>query len=382
VYLDYAAFAPVDPRVLAVMRPFLEGGVGNPSARHSLGMEAQESLEAARAKVARLVGGAAAGVVFTSGATEANNLALRGVALRGGGAGRHVVTTVIEHISVLNACRELEKAGVAVTYLAVDGQGRVDPADLRRALQPATVLVSIGAANAEIGTLQSLAELARVTRAAGVPLHVDAVGALGRVPLPADALGLDLVSLSSNDLYGPPGVGALWVRPGVKLAPQQLGAGQEGGLRAGTENVPGIVGLGVAAELMRAEAAHGEPARQAALRDALRRGVLAGVSGCRATGAGEQRLPQHLSLVVAGVKSDSLLMDLDLEGVAAASGSACASRTGGPSHVLTAIGCPAEELAGALCFTLGRWSTAGDVGTVVERLPAIVERLRALAGER
>jgi cysteine desulfurase len=291
-----------------------------------------------------------------------------------------VITSAIEHISVLNACRDLEKAGVSATVLPVDGEGRVDPMDLRRALRPATALVSVAAANGEIGTVQPLAELAQVARAAGVPLHVDAVGALGRVPLSADALGIDLVTLASNDLYGPPGVGALWVRPGVKIAPQMVGAGQEGGYRAGTENLPSIVGLGVAAELIRAEAAHGELGRIAGLRDVLLDGILGGVPDCRLTGARRERLPHHLSVVVRDVKAESVLMDLDLAGIAAASGAACTARTGAPSHVLRAIGCAPAELMGSLCFTLGRWSTRADVALVVERLPAVVGRLRALAG--
>ena len=379
VYLDYAGFSPVDPRVLAVMRPFLEAGIGNPSAPHSLGSEARESLEAARAKVARLVGGAAPGVIFTSGATEANNLAIRGVALRGGDRPRHVVTSAAEHISVLNACRDLEKADGTVSILPVDPDGRVDPEAVRRALRPETVLVSIGAACAEIGTLQPLGDIARFTRAAGVPLHVDAVGALGRVPFAGEAVGLDLVTVSSNDMYGPPGAGALWVRPGIKLVPQMLGGGQEGGYRSGTENLPALVGLGVAAELMRAEAGHGEPARLAALRERLVDGLAATIPDCRLTGSRTARLPHHASFVLRGAKADSVLLDLDLCGVAASSGSACAQRTGTPSHVLRAIGCAPEEMEGSLCFTLGRWSALAEVDAVLDRLPPIVARLRALA---
>ena len=379
VYLDYAGFSPVDPRVLAVMRPFLAAGIGNPSAPHSLGAEARESLEAARAKVARLVGGPATGVIFSSGATEANNLAIRGVALRGGDRPRHVLTSAVEHISVLNACRDLDKVGGAVTILPVDAEGRVDPGAVRKALRPETVLVSIGAACAEIGTLQPLEDIARITRAAGVPLHVDGVGALGRVPLAGDAMGLDLVTLSSNDLYGPPGTGALWVRPGIKLLPQMLGGGQEGGYRSGTENLPAIVGLGVAAELMRTEAGHGEPGRLAALRDRLVDALIVSIPDCRVTGPRTARLPHHASLALRGAKADGVLLDLDLCRVAASSGSACAQRTGTPSHVLRAIGCAPQEIEGSLCFSLGRWSTAAEVDAVLERLPPIVARLRALA---
>jgi len=379
VYLDYAGFAPVDPRVLAVMRPFLEAGIGNPSAPHSLGAAAQESLEAARAKVARLVGGPPSGVIFTSGATEANNLAIRGTALRSARSAPHVISSSVEHLSVLNACRELEKAGASVTFLPVDTEGRVDPDSLRAAIRPETVLVSIGAACAEVGTLQPLAELARITRTAGVPFHVDAVGALGRVLLPADSLGLDLVTAASNDIYGPPGVGALWVRPGVRLTPLLLGGGQEGGYRSGTENLPAVVGMGVAAELIRSEAAHDEKVRLQALRDRLVDGLLVSIPGCRLTGSRAARLPHHASFVLRAVKADSVLLDLDLAGVAATSGSACAQRTGIPSAVLRAIGCTREEMEGSLCFTFGRWSAAAEVDAVVERLPPIVARLRALA---
>ncbi len=379
VYLDYAGFAPVDPRVLAVMRPFFEAGIGNPSARHSLGAEARESLEAARIKVARLVGGAASGVIFTSGATEANNLAVKGLALRGSERSRHVITSCIEHISVLNPCRDLEKAGFAVTLLPVDSEGRVDPDALHRAIRPETALVSVAAANEEIGTLQSIADLARVTRAARVPLHVDGVGTIGRAPLAAEALGIDLLTVSGNDIYGPPGTGALWVRPGVKLAPQILGGGQEVGYRSGTENLPGLVGLGVASDLIRNESAHGEPARLAGLRDRLLQGVLEAIPECRATGPLGRRLPHHASVVLRGVKADSVLLDLDLAGIAASSGSACASLTQTPSHVLRAIGCTPAEADGSLCFTLGRWSTSIEVDLVLDRLPAIVSRLRALS---
>jgi cysteine desulfurase len=379
VYLDYAGFAPVDPRVLAVMRPFLEAGIGNPSARHSLGAEARESLDAARVKVARLCGGASGGIIFTSGATEANNLAVKGVVSRARATAPRVVLSAIEHISVVNACRDLEKTGVALCVLPVDREGRVDPDALRAALTTDTALVSIGAANPEIGTVQPLKEIGRVTRAAGVPLHVDGVGALGRVPLNVEAMGIDLLTVSGNDLYGPPGSGALWVRPGVRIHPQTLGGGQEGGYRSGTENLPGTVGFGVAAELMRVEGAHQEADRLAVLRDRLMQGLLRAIPDCHLTGSRSARLPHHLSLAIRGVKADSVLLDLDLAGVAASSGSACASLTQTTSHVLRAIGCTPEEAEGSVCFTLGRWTIASDVEAVLERLPPIVARLRALA---
>jgi cysteine desulfurase len=377
VYLDYGGFAPVDPRVVAVMRPFLEGGVGNPSTLHSLGLEARASLDGARAKLARLFGGAPTGVVFTASATEANNLAIRGLVQRA--SGRHVVTSAIEHVSVLNACRELQKQGVSVTYVGVDAEGRIDPGRVEAALRRDTALVSIMAANGEIGTLQPLAEIGQLTRARAVPLHVDAVNAAGRLPLAVEECGIDLLTLSSNDLYGPPGAGALWVRPGISLAPIIMGGGQERGYRAGTENLPAVVGMGVAAELARAERA-AEAARLAGLRDRLLNGILERLPRTRVTGAlGDGRLPHHASVVVPGVKADAVLLELDLLGVAASSGSACTALTGEPSYVLRAIGCQGQDAEGSLCFTLGRWTAAAEIDVVLDVLPQVVERLRRFA---
>lgn len=376
VYLDYAGFSPVDPRVVALMRPFMEGGVGNPGALHSLGLEARASLDGARAKLARLFGGTASGVIFTATATEANNLVVRGVAQRADG--RHLITSAIEHVSIINACRDLEKRGYTVTYLAVDGEGRVDPAAVGRALRPDTALVSVMAANGEIGTLQPVREIGHLTRTHGVPFHVDGVGAAGRVPLNVDDCGIDLLTLSSNDLYGAPGAGAVWMRADVKLAPLILGGGQEGGYRSGTENLPAIVGMGVAADLARNERALEIP-RLTALRDRLLDGLLERLPQARLTGArGADRLPHHVSIVVDGIKADAALMELDLRGVAASSGSACNQTTGEPSHVLRAIGCSRAESEGSLCFTLGRWTTAAEVDFVLDVVPGVVSRLRSL----
>lgn len=377
VYLDYGGFAPVDPRVVAVMRPFLEGGVGNPSAPHSLGLEARASLDAARAKVARLFGGAPAGVVFTAGATEANNLAIKGLAARR--AGRHLVVSAIEHVSVVNCCRDLAKHGWEVTWVGVDGDGIVDPAAVGAALRDDTALVSVMAANGEIGTLEPIREIGRRARARGVPFHVDAVGAAGRVPLSVDEAHIDLLTLSANDLYGPPGAGALWVRPGVALAPLVLGGGQEHGYRAGTENLPAIAGMGVAADLARAEGP-AEMARLRRLRDRLLDGLLARVPDARRTGPpGEGRLPHHASLVVPGVKAEAVLLELDLRGITAVSGSACTALTAEPSHVLRAIGLSREAAEGSLCFTLGRWTAASEIDLALDVVPEVVSRLRRLA---
>ena len=376
VYLDYAGYSPVDPRVIAVMRPFLEGGVGNPSALHALGQEARDALDGARTKVARLFGGSPSGVLFTGSATEANNLAVRGVSQRAGG--RHLVVSPVEHISVLTSCRDLEKRGHHVSYIPVDAEGRVDPEAVERSVSADTVLVSVMAANGEIGTIQPIREIGRRLRGRRVPFHVDAVGAIGRVPLGVDECGIDLLTLSSNDLCGPPGAGVLWVRPETALAPIILGGAQENGYRAGTENLPAIAGMGVAADLIRVEGT-GEVARLRALRDRLLDG-LSRVPGARLTGPrGERRLPHQASAVVRGVKADGILMELDLRGVAASSGSACAAATGEPSHVLRAIGCDRDEAEGSLCFTLGRWSTAAEIDFALDVLPAVTRRLRRLA---
>lgn len=362
----------MDPRVLGVMRPFLEGWVGNPAAPHSLGEEARESLRAARAKVGRLVGGRPEGVIFLSGATEANNLAIRGTALRA--RGRHIVTTRVEHASVLAPCRELQKAGFELTLLPVDGEGRVAPEDVRAALRPDTALVTLAAANAEVGTIQPWRAIAAITREAEVPLHLDGVGLLGRLPLGVDADGIDLLTLSANDLYGPPGVGALWVRPGLSLAPQLVGGGQEGGLRAGTENLAGAVGLGVAAELALREGP-GEARRLAALRDRLMDRLAD--AAVRLLGARRERLPQHAAFLVPGVKGESVVLGLDLAGISATTGSACSAMSGEPSAVLRAMGFDDRAAQGGVALSLGRWTTADEIDAVLAELVPLIARLQA-----
>jgi cysteine desulfurase len=352
------------------MRPFLEGWVGNPAARHSLGEEARDSLQAARAKVGRLVGGRAEGVVFLSGATEANNLAVKGVAL--GAPGRHVVTTAIEHPSVGAPCRDLIDAGFEVTTVPVDREGRVSPDAVRGALRPDTCLVTLVAASAEVGTIQPWRAIASVTRGRGVPMHLDAVGALGRLPVAVDADGIDLLTVGANDLYGPPGVGALWIRPGLSLTPQFLGGGQEGGRRPGTENVAGAVGLGVAAEFALREGP-AEASRIQGLRDRLIDGLGTRCPALRLIGPRHDRLPQHAAFVVAGVKAESLVLALDATGISASPG----APSGEPSTVLSGLGLPEREAQGALTFTLGRWTTADEIDVVLTELPPIVERLRA-----
>jgi cysteine desulfurase len=292
-----------------------------------------------------------------------------------------VVTTAIEHPSVLAPCRDLQNAGFEVTYLPVDPDGRVLPETLASALRPDTALVTIGAANGEAGTVQPWRALARVTRARGVPLHLDGVGLVGHLPVTVEADGVDLLTVGANDIYGPPGVGALWVRPGVRVAPQVLGGGQETGLRAGTENLAGAVGLGVAADLARRDGLSEAP-RVAALRDRLlsRLQAESGPARPRLVGPREGRLPHHLSLAFPDVKADSLLLGLDLAGVSASAGSPCTHATGEPSAVLLALGLSPREAAGAVVMTLGRWTTEEDVDLVARELPALVRQLREAAG--
>jgi cysteine desulfurase len=351
------------------MRPFLEGWVGNPAARHSLGEEARDSLQAARAKVGRMVGGRPEGVVFLSGATEANNLAIKGVAL--GAPGRHVVTTAIEHPSVGVPCRDLIGAGFEVTTVPVDREGRVSPDAVRGALRADTCLVTLAAASAEVGTIQPWRAIAAVTRARGVPVHLDAVGVLGRLPVAVEADGIDLLTVGANDLCGPPGVGALWIRPGLRLTPQFSGGGQEGGRRSGTENLAGAVGLGVAAEFALREGP-AEATRIQGLRDRLIDGLGARCPALRLVGPRQDRLPQQAAFAVAGVKAESLVLALDAAGISASSG----TPSGEPSSVLRALGLAEREAQGALTFTLGRWTTADEIDVVLAELPPIVELLR------
>jgi cysteine desulfurase len=287
-----------------------------------------------------------------------------------------VVTTAIEHPSLLTPCRELAATGFEVTILPVDGEGRLSPDDLRRALRPETCLVTLSAANGELGTVQSWRAIAGVTRQAGVPFHLDAVGVVGRLPLAVEADGIDLLTVSANDLCGPPGVGALWLGSGLRLAAQVLGGAHEGGLRAGTENLAGAVGLGVAAELTFREGA-AEAVRLAALRDRLVEGLRTRCPALRLIGPRRDRLPQHAGFVAAGVKGESLVLALDLAGISASSGASFHEPVGVPSRVLQALGFDEREAQGGLAFTLGRWTTADEIDVVLAELPPIVERLSA-----
>jgi cysteine desulfurase len=375
IYLDHAATTATRPEVLEAMWPFFSQVAGNPSSVHSWGAMAREALSRARSAVAEVLGCRPGEIVFTGGGTEADNLALLGVARALRHRGRHVITSQIEHDAVLHACRQLEREGFRVTYLPVDRDGLVDLAALERALDEETVLVSIMLANNEIGTIQPIAEISRLTHAAGSLLHTDAVQAAGVMGLDAGRLDVDLLSLSAHKIYGPKGVGALYIRRGVPLEPLLHGGGQERERRSGTENLPGIVGLAVALTLAHREQEI-EATRLAALRDRLIDGVLARIPSAHLTGHRTQRLPGHASFYLEGVTGESVLVNLDVAGVACSSGSACQAGSTDPSHVLTAIGLPPHLARNGLRMTLGRENTEEDADLVLQILPSIVEELR------
>ena len=377
VYLDHAATTPVDPRVLQAMMPFFSEHAGNASSMHAAGQEARRAVDQARAEVAAAVGAQPAEVVFTSGATESDNLAVLGVALASQNRGRHIVTSAIEHHAVLEACHFLEGQGYAVTRVPVDARGAVDPDEVRRALRPDTVLVSVMAANNEIGTLQPVAEIGRLTRERQIPFHSDATQTVGAMRVDVDELGVDLLSMSAHKRYGPKGVGALYVRSGIPLMSMQRGGSHERGRRGGTENVPGIVGLGTALRVAVLEMTE-EHRRVTALRDRLMREALA-LPGAQLNGDPARRLANNVNLSFDGTDSQSLVMGLDLHGVAASAGSACSSGSMEPSHVLLALGLPPQRAASAVRLTLGRSTTDADVSYALDALRVVVDRLRAAA---
>jgi cysteine desulfurase len=378
VYLDFHATTPVDPRVLQVMLPYFNHLFGNASSRqHRFGWKAEEAVERGRQQVATLIGAKAREIVFTSGATEANNLAIRGAVAARRSRGNHVVTVATEHHAVLDTCKALEHDGCRVTVLPVERDGLVDPDRFAAALTEQTVLASVMTANNEIGVIQPIATLAQACRARGVWLHTDAVQAVGRVPVDVEALGVDLASITAHKMYGPKGVGALYVRRAskVEVTPLFTGGGQERGIRPGTLNVPGIVGLGAAAEVCGQELATEVP-RVAALRDRLLAGLQAGLEAVTVNGSSSARLPHNLHVSFAGVDGEALMTGL-ADDVAASSGSACASGSREPSHVVKALGLGAAEQWGAVRFGLGRTTTEADVDFAAERVVALVQRLRA-----
>lgn len=378
IYLDNAATTPVIPEVMAAMLPYFGNFFGNPSSLHSFGQEARRAVEAARAELASLINAEPDEIIFTSGGTESNNFALKGVALANRHRGCHIVTTKIEHHAVLEPCRFLEDQGFRVTYLDVDEFGLVDPDDAAKAITPETVLVSVMHANNEIGTVEPLAEIGRITREKGVFFHTDAVQTLGHLPIDVRKMGLDLLSASAHKLNGPKGVGFLYVRKGTRIAPFLHGGDQEKKRRASTHNVPGIIGFATAARAAGREM-ESEISRLTGLRDRFIREVISRVPHCRLNGHPEKRLPGNINLSAACVEGEALVLTLDMEGVACSTGSACTSETLEPSHVLKAIGLPQELAHGSMRFSLGRMNSSADVDHVAGILPGIIEKLRAIS---
>ena len=379
IYMDHHATTPVDPRVLEAMLPYFGVEFGNAASKsHVFGWRAEEAVEAARAEVAAIVGATAREIVFTSGATESDNLAVKGVAQFHQGRGRHLVTCQTEHKAVLDSLHALERQGFEVTFLPVGSDGRLDPGALERALRPDTILVSVMAANNETGVLQPVEEIGRITRERGVLFHCDAVQAVGRVPFDVERANVDLASLSAHKLYGPKGVGALYVRrkPRARLIAQMDGGGHERGLRSGTLNVPGIVGFGKACALAAAELP-AESARLLALRERLRRGIDAAVDRVTVNGSLEHRLPGNLNVSFAWVEGEALMMAM--KDVAVSSGSACTSASLEPSYVLRAMGVPDDLAHSSIRFGLGRFNTEEEVDWVVELLGRKVKKLRDLS---
>jgi len=381
IYMDHAATTPVDRRVLEAMLPYWTEQYGNPSGVYRLAREAAKAVQQARETVASILGCKPREIIFTSCGSESDNLALRGVAFaqRARGKGHHLITTPIEHHAVLHTAEELrDRFGFELTLVPVDRYGMVDPDDVARVIRDDTVLISVMYANNEVGTIEPIAEIGAMARERGIPFHTDAVQAGGVLPLNVDDLKVDLLSLSAHKFYGPKGIGLLYVRDGVPLWPMQTGGGHERHRRAGTENVPYIVGLATALKLAYEEAKESNQ-RIAALRDRLIAGVLERIPNVHLNGHPTRRLPNNANFTFKSIEGEAILIQLDLKGVAASSGSACSTGAVEPSHVLTAMGVPPEEAFGSLRLTLGRDNTEEDVDYVLEVLPSIVERLRAIS---
>jgi len=377
--LDHSAGKPVDPRVIEAMLPYMKSSYGNPSSLHTLGQEAKRAMEDARTKVATLINAEKKeSIIFTSGATESNNLAIKGVANRNRDRGTRIITSSVEHMSVVNPIKYLSTKGFESVFLPVDTYGFVKLEELEKELTDKTMLVSIVYANGEIGTIEPIREISRIVHAKNAYLHVDATAACGQVPIDVKSEGIDLLTVSSNDMYGPKGVGALYVKEGVRLEPLLHGGGQERGVRSGTENLPGIVGFGKATEIAKNEM-QPENVRLVKLRDRMIDRLLKPISYSYLNGHPTKRLPDNVSVRYSFIEGESMLLSLDLEGVFASSGSACTAKTLEPSHVLLAIGLKHEEAHGSLMFTLGRENTEKDVDYAASLMPAIVKRLRAMS---
>jgi cysteine desulfurase len=378
IYFDYAATTPVHPEVLAVMMPYFTEKFGNPSTLYKLGSEAREAVEEARQKVAGAIGAKPEEIYFTSGATESDNWAIIGTALAQEAKGKHIITSAIEHHAVLDTCKFLEKLGWRLTILPVDSDGLVDPEDVRSAITNETVLISVMHSNNEIGVIEPISEIGAIAKERGIIFHTDVTQSLGKVPLNVDELNVDLLSLSGHKIYGPKGIGALYIRKGVKISPYMHGGGQERKKRAGTHNVPGIVGLGKATEIVIRDMAN-ESARLEKLRDKLIEGILEQIPDSRLNGHRTKRLPNNVNVCITGVEGESMILLLDHYGICASSGSACTSGDLSASHVLLALGLPHELAHGSLRLTLGKDNTEDDISRFLEVFPKIVSNLRAMS---
>jgi cysteine desulfurase len=378
-YLDHNATTPPDPAVVEAVLRALKEDFGNPSSVHHFGQRAKALLDEARSSVGELVGAEPAEIVFTSGGTESDNLALRGAAeaIASAGNRRHLITSSIEHEAVLNTVKALARVGWTATLLPVDASGVVSPASLAAAITPQTAIVSVMHANNEIGTIQPIADLAAIAHEHGALFHTDAVQSIGKIPVDVKALGVDLLALSAHKFNGPKGAGALWIRRGTRMVATMTGGKHERNRRGGTENVPGIAGLGAAASLARKKLTS-DAARIAALRDRLERGILERVSGTAVNGGGSPRVPNTTNISFESVEAESLLIALDLEGFAVSTGSACSSGTLEPSHVLRAMGLPAHRTQNSIRFSLGAGNTDQQIDALIEKLPAVVGKLRTL----
>jgi len=378
IYLDYAATTPTHPEVVKAMLPYFTEVFGNPSSIYACGQEAKGAIEEARVKVADLIGARDEEIVFTSGGTEADNFALKGVAFANQSKGNHIITSSIEHHAVIETCKFLERRGFSVTYLPVDAYGLVDPNDVKKAITDKTILISVMHANNEMGTIEPITEIGRIAKEAGGYFHTDAVQTVGHIPVNVNELGVDLLSMSAHKLYGPKGVGALYIRKGTKLLSFMHGGEQEKRRRASTENIPGIVGFGKAVELTQQEMDE-EAERLTYLRDKLIKGLLERVDYIRLNGHPIMRLPNNVNISVDYVEGESMVLNLDLEGICVSTGSACSSSSLEPSHVLLAMGLSHEQAHGSLRFSLGKWTTEEDIDRVLDVLPKIVAKLRAMS---
>ncbi len=378
IYMDHAATSPLDAEVLKAMEPFFSEKFGNSSSLHSFGKEAKGGLDWAREKVAEAINAKPKEIIFTSGGTESDNLALKGIAYAYRSKGNHIITTKIEHHAVLHTCEFLEKNGFDVTYLGVDKYGFVDLDELRNAITDKTILVSVMHANNEIGTIEPVEEIGKICRENGVKFHTDAVQTAGKVPIDVEKMNIDALSISGHKIYGPKGVGVLYLREGTSLEPQTLGGGHEFGKRSGTENIAGIVGLGKAMELAVKRMAR-ESVRLALLQDKLSDKIQERVDGVKLNGHPEKRLPGNANFSFDFIEGEGLIMHLDMEGIAASTGSACSTKSLEPSHVLTAIGLSHVQAHGSLRISLGKDNTEEDVDYLVGVLPPIIKKLREMS---